>query len=417
MGRPATPVGAYGAISVRERRPGVFSAETYYRESETRRVRVARDGKSAAAARRALVRALADWQAQSSAPTSPTVAELVEEVFRERARRWSDATCIAYRSTISGLINGMPLGDAPAAEPGDGPVPGSLGAKPITELTTADVSRLLAKVHSTTPGRVKTLRTLLSLAAGHAVTLGLIERNPVTGAAKFSDPYAHGSGHQPRVVDEAELAALRDAAARYDRGEFRTSGRHALVPVAPLIELGYAIAGRIGEVLSLRWDDVEGLDEPLSDGRVYITVRKSVSRVSREKSELMGRQLRGSYQVKDGTKNGVDRRVPLGERHIELLRRLPRTSEYILPNDKGGFQTQANVGRRLRRMMELAGIQNPERTNFTFHALRRTVATRIAESAGIEAAAFAIGDDPMVAKRHYVEKTTVQVPDYSHLLR
>lgn len=128
-------------------------------------------------------------------------------------------------------------------------------------------------------------------------------------------------------------------------------------------------------------------------------------------------QLRGSYQVKDGTKNGVDRRVPLGERHIELLRRLPRTSEYILPNDKGGFQTQANVGRRLRRMMELAGIQNPERTNFTFHALRRTVATRIAESAGIEAAAFAIGDDPMVAKRHYVEKTTVQVPDYSHLLR
>jgi integrase len=101
---------------------------------------------------------------------------------------------------------------------------------------------------------------------------------------------------------------------------------------------------RRGEIFNLRWFDVDLTRET-------VHVRQS--------------------------KNGKARAVPMNETVKGLLQRLPKTSEYIFPSPKTGGRVM-DVGRQFEPAVRKAGI-----SNFRFHDLRHTAATRIA-AAGVD---------------------------------
>ncbi len=101
---------------------------------------------------------------------------------------------------------------------------------------------------------------------------------------------------------------------------------------------------RRGEIFKLRWFDIDMTRET-------VHVRQS--------------------------KNGKARAVPMNETIKILLQGLPKTSEYVFPSPKTGGRVM-DVGRQFERAVKEAGL-----SNFRFHDLRHTAATRMAD-AGVD---------------------------------
>ena len=95
------------------------------------------------------------------------------------------------------------------------------------------------------------------------------------------------------------------------------------------------------------------------------------------------------------SKSGQARAVPMNETVKVLLHRLPKTSEYVFPSPKTGGRV-TDVGRQFEPAVRKAGI-----SNFRFHDLRHTAATRIA-AAGVDpltlAYIFGWSDIPMAMR-------------------
>lgn len=399
MPYPKTPVGATGKVTITKLPDGRVQALTRVRDSDGHYRKVRRTGRSEAAARRGLTIALQarNTTVTSTEPTFPKLGPLFEAWFDRRVAsgRWGDNTTESYSSTARLVV----------AELGDVDLEG---------FTTPAVVEFLSRVDARTPSRVKPARALLNGFAAHLVSDGSLPMNPVRAATIIESASTAAAKERrsrlgKRTLTPDELHTLRAAAAAYDRRELDIPGPPATIRMLPLIEVGYGIAGRLGEVLALRWNDIEGLD---GDGPVYITVHATVSRRSRKRAAALGIPWGGAYYLKEGTKNGVVRRVALHQRAVEQLKMLPRTSPLVFPNPvTGGVHSISEVGDCIRTLIARAGLQDPEKSNLSFHALRRTVATRVAAVAGIETAANAIGDDPLVAKRHYIQRA-VDAPDY-----
>jgi integrase len=97
---------------------------------------------------------------------------------------------------------------------------------------------------------------------------------------------------------------------------------------------------RRGEIFNLKWFDIDATREA-------IHVRQS--------------------------KNGKARAVPMNETIKSLLQGLPKTSEQVFPSPKTGGRV-VDVGRQFERAVKEAGL-----SNFRFHDLRHTAATRMAD--------------------------------------
>ena len=85
--------------------------------------------------------------------------------------------------------------------------------------------------------------------------------------------------------------------------------------------------------------------------------------------------IRLTGEGKDGfsPKDYEERSIPIPEELAELLKKLPRTSEWVFPNAKGGRMT--HLLRRLKKVAGHAGVRNA-----TLHKFRHTYATRLLES-------------------------------------
>ncbi len=85
--------------------------------------------------------------------------------------------------------------------------------------------------------------------------------------------------------------------------------------------------------------------------------------------------VRLSGEGKDGfsPKDYEERTIPIPEELSGLLKKLPRTSEWVFPNGKGGRMT--HLLRRLKKVAGHTGVRNA-----TLHKFRHTYATRLLES-------------------------------------
>ena len=166
------------------------------------------------------------------------------------------------------------------------------------------------------------------------------------------------------------VAALteRPRAQRHERRHFsrneieRIMRTAAGTPVRPLIALALATGARRGELLALRWSDVD-LD------RGAIAIRRSLE------------------QTKDGVrekspKNGKQRVVDLPATAVELLKlhRLNQVAKvglgpgYVFPGAGGGAWTPHKVTDGFREILRKAKIETG-----SFHSLRHTAATQMLE--------------------------------------
>ena len=175
---------------------------------------------------------------------------------------------------------------------------------------------------------------------------GINVPNPVQMVRKPPSPQARS-----RVLTEEEVTRLLDALEPLGRRSHWTK---------PAVQLALATAMRRGELLALRWENVD----------------------------LVGRAA-----FLSDTKNGDSRTVPLSSAAVQVLTGLPRHISGVVFPVKA-FTLDAAFKRGLKR----AGLEG-----IRFHDLRRTAITRMAEKLPnvIELAAVSGHKSLMVLKRYY----------------
>jgi len=175
---------------------------------------------------------------------------------------------------------------------------------------------------------------------------GINVPNPVQMVRKPPSPPARG-----RVLTDAEVSALLKV--------FEPIGRRSLW-VKPIVQLALATAMRRGELLSLRWENIN---------------------------------LRVRTAYLPTTKNGDSRTVPLSSGALDILEKLPRhLSGAVFPMNAPALNGA------FKRGLSRSGLQD-----IRFHDLRRTAITRMAEKLPnvIELAAVSGHKSLMVLKQYY----------------
>ena len=203
-------------------------------------------------------------------------------------------------------------------------------------------------------------------------TTGRISRSPLGRTPKLP----LGGRHQVRT--RHRLTARE--ADRVQRAVDKT-------PIGDLVALLLGTGMRLGEALSLTWDDFSGNELSLSANRTKTgRARKSVM------AEDLRVRLRGVHAAQ-------------GAR----LGRLPAGSDRIILGVRGGPMNPSWASKQFRQALDRAGIKRqwPDGSTLDFHALRHTYATWLGE-AGIDlgTASAALGHaSPATTARIYQDLT------------
>lgn len=198
----------------------------------------------------------------------------------------------------------------------------------IEEITRADVTALLDRiVDRGSPYQANRVRALLSKLFNFAISRGLTEVNP----AQLVEAPAPESRRE-RVLAPEEIRALWQVLE--EDGSL----------MARSFELRILTGQRSGEVMRMRWEDLDGDWWTLSG---------------------------------DLTKNGQPHAVFLSPQARAILDRLRShaiDSPWVFPNPRDVSEPMTNWGKALPRFRQAAGI-----AHFTAHDLRRTAGTGMAE--------------------------------------
>lgn len=391
MGRPPLPLGAHGQIVSRELPSGRHEASCRVRDLDGVTRRTSATGRSGAEARRRLRAALAERTKPATGidaltPTS-TIAQLLEAWFEAEteAGRMSVGSLRTYRSTANTVAR-------------------EFGAIRLVEATTPVLAQRLRPIDRERPEAARMARIVLKKAFRLAVQVGAVPANPV----RELDPVPR---HQkpPVALDDEEIALLRQVVADYvvPRAEATGKippGRRPTALLPDVIDLFLATGVRIGEVLAMRWVDVDtDADVPT------VTVTGTLVHAP-------GGVIRQAHTKTDA---GYRRLIVPGHA-AEMLRR--RWAERVLggvgedlvfPSRAGTLVSAHNFRRSLRKALAGTALEG----RFTPHSTRRTVATRVARTAGIEAARLQLGHAPgaAITERAYVERLHV-APDLRDVL-
>lgn len=181
-----------------------------------------------------------------------------------------------------------------------------------------------------------------------------------------------------RILDQAlregrvrqNVAAIADRP-RYQRREMRFLTHEEVTRLmeaatgtwyAPLFALALATGARRGELLALKWEDVDF-------SRATLSIRRALESTRR-------------YGVREkSTKSGKSRVIDLPASALELLRRhrLARALDriepgYIFPSPAGGPWDPNKISQHFRHFRYLAKLKGA-----SFHSLRHTAATQMLE--------------------------------------
>lgn len=235
-----------------------------------------------------------------------------------------------------------------------------LGKRRLDAISQRDLlalkARLVELAVSTAAEVLKTLKCLLN----RAIKLGVLERAPL----EIEVP--RRVKRSPVAFTEAETAALVAAATE--------AGPEALA----MVLLGLDGGLRRGEILALRWDDVDL-------GRRTMTIRRTL--------------VRG--EVSDTTKGRSEETVGLTRRLTDALTAAQHTrGPFVLASTLGGHRTEGWLRDQLVRLVKKAGVRW-----LGTHALRRTCGTRIADNGGgINAVAAQLRHRGLQMAARYVDR-------------
>lgn len=364
--------GEHGRITERAA-GGKFYASTYVRDSDGRRRRVERSsGKSAEDARRLLQRHLVQRRA-------PLAGQLV-----------NDRTPLAdlFALWIDGKVKRGDIKPQTAnqyrrvwAKHGVG----QLGALRIRELDTPRADAHLKMVAATAPAQARYLRMVLAEMFALAVRFGVLAVNPIAGTETVR------RNRKPvRAVTPAEFTQIRAAVTAYARSRDGKGGPRPGRLVPAFVEVLAATGARPGEVLALRWEDVDLLGDPPT-----VTISGTV----------LDHGADGPLHRQDERKHGAPpHTVALPAFGVDALTELISLSGMAGPvfaNRAGGWCSLSSLRTDLREALpaELAWV--------TPHSFRRTVGTVVRDSLGPAAAQQQLSHTELsTTERHYLQRQT-----------
>lgn len=365
MPRPPLPIGSHGKITSYEEGPKSWRAYTKFRDYDGVTRRVARSGRTKAAAERNLKAALAKRGKVTSGDVTAETKVLVvaERYLAEVKRRRRGTTYDTYSTHMTNTV--LP----------------ALGELRLCEMTVVRVEQFLRACEDRfKPNTVRTIRTVVSGVLAYAVRCGAMSANPTREVGQIE-----GERKAVRALtrdERIELLGTLDAdpvAQRYD--------------IPDLVRFMLGTGCRIGEAIAVQQDALDW-----DEGNVSIEAN-----IVRVKGEGLMRH--------DGKTFAAHRVLPLPQFVLEGLaaRRPPGVAPdaMLFPNTRGyvpgrgGWRDPHNTGARLRDALRRAGFDW-----VTSHVFRKTAAT-VLDEARLTARAIAghIGHArPSITQDVYMDK-------------
>ena len=261
--------------------------------------------------------------------TNTTVADLVDS-WLEQLRadgRLESTTINEYERVLRKLV-----------------VP-ELGAVHLHDLTTDRINAILADLGTRSVNRQRKAKVVTGAMLDDAVRQGALGSNPVRGSMSVSRAKT-----EARVLTLADLETARTAVRAWMTKD--RPGPKASDDLADIIDLMLATGARIGEVLSVRWSDVD-LDAKTVE--INATIKTETGKGTYRKSLAAART------------------VALPELAVAVLRRRgggARASalDAVFPTRNGTWQQVNNVERRWRQIRQEAGLEWVTPHAFRSHA-------------------------------------------------
>lgn len=216
----------------------------------------------------------------------------------------------------------------------------------VAELTTAGIDAVLARLGTQSTNRQRKAKVVTGAMLDFAVAEGAVASNPVRGSLSVSRPKT-----TPRPLTRAELETARAAVRTWmtkDRPGPKSSG-----DLADIVDLMLGTGARIGEVLALRWSDID-----LHTGTVEIN------------ATIKTETAKGTYRKA----LAAPRTVELATFAVDVLRRRQQSGrrngiDAVFATRNGTWHQVNNVERRWRQVRSEAGLDWVTPQNFRSQAL------------------------------------------------
>ena len=344
MARPPLPLGTWGTVTTERIRDGRYRALTRFRDHDGNTRRVTATGSSKATAERALREALA----RRSAPAGELIT--AETRLNELANLWitgleaeeriEHTTINEYRRVLDNFV--LP----------------SVGGLKLREATTGRLDRLLLRLRDQSVNRQRKAKVVLGAMLDLAVRHDAIPTNPARGTTRV-----HRPKQETRALRVEDLVAIRAAVRQWVTTD--RPGPRATSDMADIIDLMLATGCRIGEILALRWSDLD-LDGDLPVLTVSGTIKTETGK--------------GTYR-KPTPKTDASRRTVVLPRFAAELLRVRREFATTNENDavfatrNGTWHQVVNVERRWRQIRKDTGYEWVTPHTFRCYRPRRVITT------------------------------------------
>ena len=245
-----------------------------------------------------------------------TVAELVDAWLRElrKSGHLENTTINEYERVLRRLV--LP----------------ALGTARLNDLTTEHIDAVLAELSTRSVNRQRKAKVVTGAMLDAAVECGALSSNPARGSMSVSRPPA-----QTRRLTSSDLETVRTAVRAW--ASKKRSGPKGTGDMADIIDLMLGTGARIGEVLALRWSDVD-----LNAQRVQITATiKTETSLGTYRKPLAKARI---IELPDFTVAVLSRRQSTARGHDEA----------VFPTRNGTWQQVNNVERRWRQIRKDAGL-------------------------------------------------------------
>jgi integrase len=387
MGRPPTPVGTHGAVRVSELAPGHNRARTRFRDYDGRVRLIEAWGSSAAAATRALNVSLRDR-------ATPTGLEVGPEMrLSVLGGLWFDELELEGRLRKQS-VDSYRLVWNKHVEP-------ALGQLRVREATVSRVERAIRAIAEARPGQVKHARVVLAGVLGMAVRHDAITANPVRSIARsLTTRKAVVSLDLDQL--EAVRRAVRDYRTTRDANGHAPSGPRPSRDLADVVDVLLATGARPGEVLALRWSDVD-----LTTAPATVTICGTVTAV---KGAGLARQPMAKTDA-------GHRSLPIPAFAVAVLLRrqveapAKNAIDAVFPSRAGTWKSPRNVARSFRAARAEAGLDR-----IVLKSFRPTVATLLARELDSTRAAEQLGHTSDLVTKAYYIAPAAHAPDSTAVL-
>ncbi|MEU1811080.1 tyrosine-type recombinase/integrase [Micromonospora aurantiaca (nom. illeg.)] len=382
MARPPLPIGTWGAIRTEKLGLNRYCARARFRDHDGKTRDVEATDTTGPAAIRALKIKLRDRVAPNDdeitreTHISALAALWLEEIVAEE--RISPQSISRYEISVRVSI-----------------VP-ALGNLRVREATAGRLDKFLRKIAEDRPSAAKTAKVVLGQMLALAVRRGALTTNPIHDTGQLRKPHK-----KVVALERGQLDDVRSAIRKWQQPTPGKSGPRPTSDLADIVDLMLATGARIGEILALRWEDLDlTAEHPVLTicGTIIYIKGKGFSRQDWTKTDA-------------GYRSVVLPRFAVGMLIARKLTAADNPRDAIFPSRRGTWLSPANVRRQWRAARADTGLEW-----VTPHTFRKTVATLIDKEANADSAAAQLGHESKeTTKKHYIVKPAL-APDSSHIL-